>query len=420
MHKNRLTIMLCLLSLAALRVGAAEFYAPPVVSVPLVATAPIIDGQIEPGEWSEAAVFSDFMLVGGAERPTLPTTVYVAHDASAVYLAAQLFDPNPALLRAEAEQRDGDVCADDTLQLFIDTAAGRRSYAHLAVNPLGTQYDALDEDVTEDFRWEAQAAVDDSGWVMELALPFANDIPPKPGDTWVLNIVRNATAVGEQSSWCRLQRTFGEPENFGTLIFGQRPFKVILDDMGALWLGENTGWASVQPLARLEEGESEQAAEWAVKVNVRVMGRDSRGHFFDSVKETVGIEGTQIPVSYTVKQDGLSTVTFSLTDHEGVVPWRSSPYPVAVPPVSTALRQAETILGGVLVNWAQLPAGPLKQAMNKELGDLLKAWEHVHKRYELRERMTREELEGLLAQVKLIKQQTEVVVARMMERQSEE
>ena len=76
MDKNRLAIMLCLLVLSALSVSATEFYTPPVVSAPLVATPPTIDGQIEPGEWSEAAVLSDFIVVGGAERPkVLPPTL---------------------------------------------------------------------------------------------------------------------------------------------------------------------------------------------------------------------------------------------------------------------------------------------------------------------------------------------------------
>lgn len=414
MYANRLAVTLCLLCVTPLAVSAAEFYTPPVISAPLVDSAPMIDGKIDPEEWNGAAVFSDFILVGGGQRPTLPTTVYVAYDDSAVYLAAQLFDPNPALLRAEAAERDSEVCADDTLELFIDTAGGRRSYAHLAVNPVGTQYDALNQDVKEDFRWEVAATIDEIGWVVELALPFAGNIAPKPGDTWILNVVRNATAVGEQSSWARVEEGFAEPENFGTLIFGERPFKVVLDDVGALWLGENAAWLSVQPLAKLEGAEPEEAPERVVKLNVRVMSRDKRGHFFDSVKETLGPEGAQMAVPYTVKQDGLSTVTFSLTDHEGVVRWRSAPYPVPVPPVSVALLQTETILGGALVNWAQLPAGPQKQALDRELNSLLKAWEHGHKRYQMRQQMTRGELAGLLAQARLIKQQTEMVIESML------
>jgi len=142
------------------------------------------------------------------------------------------------------------------------------------------------------------------------------------------------------------------------------------------------------------------------------MGRDERGHYFDSVKQSVAAT-QQIAVPYSVKQDGLSTVTFSLTDHEGVVRWRSAPYPVAVPPVSAALKQAEAAIGDALVAWAQLPAGPDKQAYDKQLADLLTAWGYLDKRYQKREHMTASELEALLAQVELINQQAQLTRQQM-------
>lgn len=414
MHIKRLVVIGCLLCVSALVVSAAEFYTPPVISVPQVETAPVIDGQMEADEWQAAAVFSDFIILGGTARPTLPTTVYAAYDDSAVYIAVQLFDPDPEQLRAEADQRDGQVWQDDCLELFIDTAGQRRSYAHLAVNSRGTQYDALDLDESEDFRWEVATSTGDSSWTAELALPFANQIAPKPGDTWILNITRNAPGVGELSSWAQVKEGFHEPENFGTLIFGGRPFQVTIDDLGALWLGENTAWISVSPLrGAIPPSPPEQPPEYFIKLNVRVMGRDERGHYFDSIKETVAGGTTQIAVPYSVKQDGLSTVTFSLTDHEGVVRWRSAPYPVAVPPVSAALKHAEAAIGDALVAWAQLPAGPDKQAYDKQLADLLTAWGYLDKRYQKREQMTASELEGLLAQVELINQQAQLTRQQM-------
>lgn len=424
MFIKRLGAILCLLCVSALGLSAAEFYTPPVISVPQVASAPMIDGQIEAEEWSKAAVFSDFILRGGTDRPTLPTTVYVAYDAEAVYIGAQLFDPDPLQLRAEADERDGPVGEDDCLALFIDTAGEHRSYAHLVMNSLGTQYDAMNEDKSEDFRWEVATGIGDNGWTVELALPFANNIAPKPGDTWILNVARNAPGVGEQSSWARVRENLHEPENFGTLTFGERPFRVTIDDLGALWLGENTAWISAQALYKVGRPVftgvfgprplEDVSLNWTAKLNVRVMGRDKRGHYFDSVKQIIDeSEVTQVAVPYMVKQDGRSTVTFSLTDHEGTVRWRSGPYPVSVPPVSLALREAETSLGEALVIWSQMPPGPAKQALDQQLASLLKAWQYLDKRYQQREQMTAAELEALLAQVTLIKQQAKLALEQI-------
>ncbi len=415
MFSKRLCAVMGLLWVSVLGLSAAEFYTPPVISVPQVESVPVIDGQIGAEEWSKAAVLSDFILQGGAERPTLPTTVYVAYDAGAVYIGARLFDPTPQQLRAEADERDGAVEEDDCLALFVDTSGERRSYAQLVVNSIATQYDAMNGDKSEDFRWEAAAGISDNGWIVELALPFANNIAPKPGDTWILNVARNAPGVGEQSSWARVEEGIDQPENFGTLIFGGGAFRVTIDDPGALWLGENAAWISAQALHEVVLPPAEDMpANWTAKLNVRVMGRDKRGHYFDSVKQVIDqAEATQVAVPYIVKQDGLSTVTFSLTDLVGTVRWRSGPYPVSVPPVSLALRAAETALGKALVAWSQLPQGANKQVLDQQLGDLLKAWQHLDRRYQRREEMTAAELEGLLAQVEYVSQQTELAIQQM-------
>ncbi len=412
LHWPVLTV--CLLCALPLVASAAEFYTPPVISVPRVETVPTIDGQLGAEEWSGAAVFSSLVSLGGNEQPALPTTVYAVYDAAALYIGAQMHDPHPQQLRAEADQRDGEVWGDDCLELFIDTVGQRHSYAHLVVNPLGTQYDATNEDASEDFRWEAQTAVVDTGWTVEIALPFANNISPRPGDTWIMNVARHAVGAEELSSWARVKEWFHEPENFGTLIFGVRPFRVTIDDPGALWLGDNVAWLSVKPLTEIEEEESQQ---WDIKLNVRVMGRDEAGHYFGSVKQSLDSEVTQVAVPYTVKQDGLSTVTFSLTDSEGVVRWRSGPYPVPAPPVSVALQEGETALGEALLAWAQLPAGEEKQVYDHQLNDLLAGWDYLNQRYQRREEMTPAELQSLLTQAKLIKHQTELTLAEMAKSQ---
>jgi len=409
LHWPVLTV--CLLCALPLVASAAEFYTPPVISVPRVETVPTIDGQLGAEEWSGAAVFSSLVSLGGNEQPSLPTTVYAVYDAAGLYIGAQMHDPHPQELRATVQQRDGKVWEDDCLELFIDTVGQRHSYAHLVVNPLGTQYDAVQEDASEDFRWEAQTAVVDTGWTAEIALPFANNVSPRPGDTWIMNVTRHAVGAAEFSSWARVKESFHEPENFGTLIFGVRPFRVTLDDPGALWLGDNVAWLSVKPLTKTEE----ESQQWDIKLNVRVMGRDKAGHYFGSVKQSLGSEVTQVAVPYTVKQDGLSTVTFSLTDSEGVVRWRSGPYPVPAPPVSVALQEGETALGEALLAWAQLPAGEEKQVYDQQLNDLLAGWDYLDQRYQHREEMTPAELEALLAQVEFISQQAHLAHEQMIQ-----
>jgi len=412
MSTNKAAMIAGLLAVTCICAQAAEFYTPPVVSVGLLDKAPEIDGTVGRQEWGQAAVLSEFVTLGGEGRVQLPTTVYVGYTEQALYVGATLFDPNPQQLRREVTQRDGEVWRDDCLELFVDTTGDRQDYAHLAVNSLGTKYDSYDRVVTEDFQWQAAATIQDNGWSVEIQLPFANQIAPQPGDEWIVEVARNAARADVLSSWGRHNKSFHEPQNFGTLIFGGRPCRVTIDDLGAMWLGQNNAFVSIRPLYQLPTGDESESQD-TVKLNVRVMGHDKRGHFFDSVKQTLAPTTQQTSVPYMIKQDGFGTVTFSLTDHEGLVRWRSGPYPVEIPPVSAALAEAEQKLGDSLVKWAKMPDSSDKQQMQGMLEEMLMAWRSLNDRYQKREQMNRAELEHLLLEVQLITKQTETLMSQI-------
>ena len=414
MSAQRIAVLVALLVATSLAGLAEDYYTPPVVSVPLVKAAPAVDGVVNAQEWSGAALLSDFLTVGGKARPALPTTVYLAHDNKALYLGAQLFDPQPDKLRREVTERDGEVWRDDCLELFVDTVGQRKSYAHLAVNALGTKYDSFDGVVSEDFDWEVATSVGPEGWSVEIRLPFANGIAPRPGDTWVVEVARNATRVDELSTWGRHHKSFDEPQNFGTLIFSGRPWRVHVDDPGSLWLGENSAFITIEPLPdRPMPTFSSSTAIVVVKLNVRVMGRDKTGHYFGAVKETESFESLQVSVPYSVNQDGFSTVTFSLTDQEGIVRWRSGPYSVDVPPVAETLARAEQKMGRALLAWAAMPDSEAKQQAGDRLEDLLVSWRYLGQQYQNRNLMTRSEVESLLLQAKLILGHAEMLLSEM-------
>jgi len=234
MSLHKAAMIAALLAVACLYAQAAEFYTPPVVSVALLDKAPVIDGTVGRQEWGRAAVLSDFITLGGQACAPLPTVVYLGYTKEALYVGAKLFDPKPRQLRREVTQRDGEVWRDDCLELFIDTSAERQDYAHLAVNSLGIKYDSYDRVVAEDFQWDAAATVQDDGWSVEIRLPFANQIAPQPGDEWIVEVGRNATRTDVLSSWGYHNKSFHEPKNFGTLIFGGHPCRVTIDDLGAM------------------------------------------------------------------------------------------------------------------------------------------------------------------------------------------
>jgi hypothetical protein len=385
----RLLGLVLLASLLAWPASAQDtnFYTPPVASLPKVSEAPRLDGLVEPGEWAGAVSLSPFIRLGGNALPEQPTEVYMMYDDHNLYVAAVLHDPNPAQLKAEATARDGEVWADDSLELFFDTDDQRQSYIHLAVNAQGIQYDAYVKDQSADYRWNAKTAVLAHGWSVELELPFANDYPPAPGMSWGFAACRHRAASGEYSTWMRAQSSFHEIANFGSIIFDQTPLTMQITALGGLWLGPNTAQTKVQ-----NQGPEARSG----KINLRVMGRDKRGNSFGSTKFSLGAGGDESKnVSYTIQQDGFSTVAFALTDEEGKTVWRSAPYPVTTPEVAPQIAAIEAGLAAAVKEWMKLPAGETRQSLQPELDALSVQWRYLINQYRGRQNMSRDELENL-------------------------
>ncbi len=387
-------------------VCAEAAYTPPVVSVPLTTKAPQLDGRLEAAEWARAGVLSDFVLVGGASLPALPTTVYMQYDASNLYVGVFCSDPNPGGLKVEATRRDGAVLQDDCVELFFDTLLQRKDVAHLAVNAANVQFDAWNEDVTQDFKWTSAVQRLPDGWSVEIALPFAQGIGPKVGDTWLMNVGRSAPGLGEKSCWVATTNSFMELDRLGTLIFSGPPFRVSLRGLGDLWLGQNLAQVEV---ASLTGG----SAPLAAKLNARVEGAFPANGSFNAVKIKVSTEPTVWEVPYRVPGDGLSTVIFSVTDEKGTAAWRSAPYPVNIPPLTAALQRLERALSEALVIWSRLEAGEQRESLAASLTEMQTAWEGINARVLAQRQIAdRTQYASLLAEVDFLAQAAEALKAQ--------
>lgn len=210
-----------------------------------VAEAPVIDGRLDEPAWRAAPKSPRFRdLVSGA--PTrYDTRAAVLWDDEHLYVGYWAEEPN---VTATLTERDSLVYTDNDVELFV---AGSDAYYELEVNAFGTLYEALfvwDDAYPGEgpyagdpalargvagsrpfdgvgfahprggrlgfFGWDlpglrAAVAVDgtlndpsdtDSGWTVELALPWAGlapiahgdgrSLPPRPGDMWRMDFSR--------------------------------------------------------------------------------------------------------------------------------------------------------------------------------------------------------------------------------------
>lgn len=398
--------LVCIAMWFPLCVGAEQPFTPPVVSAPKVIPGPVVDGQVSPGEWAQAAVLSDFVTLGSKTLPALSTKVYLQYDASNFYLGAICYDPHPEARQALTTQRDGPVTADDCLQLFVDTVGQRTSAAQLVVNAVGTQYDAFAGEVSQDFKWTAVCVEHPEGWSVEIALPFARGIGPEVGDTWLLNVGRYAPGSEESSCWTPAEHSFGELEHLGTLIFAGSPYRVVMQPLGNLWLGHNLAQFEVQRLQPTPE-------PVPVKLNVRVLGKNRADHYFHAEKVQVGTEPILCAVPLRLSSDGQSTVLFSLTDDQGRVAWRSGTYTIALPPVRQVMRELEAALSRTLLSWSRLPTGEQKSGLRPDLAEMLSAWQALDTRLQQREAMTSPQYANLLTEANLLQRAAQAVSAQV-------
>ncbi len=192
-----------------------------------------IDGHLNEPEWQSAARADNFVerYPGDMTEPEVQTVVRITYDKDNLYVAYLCYD-DPTTIRATMCQRD-EFSGDDAVCLLIDTY-GNASWAYeFFVNPYGIQKDYLwskvgNEDPGFDIMWESAARITDSGYQVEMAIPFASmRFPDKEEQRWRMDFWRNRPREQSlQYSWAAYDRNEQcWPCQWGTVdgIFNVRP-----------------------------------------------------------------------------------------------------------------------------------------------------------------------------------------------------
>ena len=181
-------------------------------SVPAVRTdAPIrIDGRLDDEAWRLAEPASGFLqLVPDEGRPAREQTrLQLAYDGEAIYVGARLLDSDPARIVRRLSRRD--LTADaDKLSIYFDPHHDHLTGVEFRVTAAGVQKDAIIyndvfQDDTWDAVWESAVSVDETGWVVEMRIPFSQ-LRFRAGEamTWGINAERTVHRTGEVS-WLAL------------------------------------------------------------------------------------------------------------------------------------------------------------------------------------------------------------------------
>ncbi len=175
-----------------------------------VSKGPRIDGVLDDTVWQEVEFEGDFIQrfpVTGAV-PTEKTEIAIIYDDKNLYVGARMYDSDPDRIRITEMRRDERLFNDDRFEMVLDTFRDRQSGYNFIINPAGSRIDAF---IREDGRirnrdwdgvWVAKTSIDESGWYLEVALPW-HSLRFREGDNivWGANFVRTIMRKNEVDYW---------------------------------------------------------------------------------------------------------------------------------------------------------------------------------------------------------------------------
>lgn len=134
--------------------------------------------------------------------------VYIFYDNKALYVGAMLYDTSPDSIFNYVSERDN-TRGSDYFGVYLDPYnEGQLAYGFF-VTPSGTQIDLKAIKKEYDYEdnqwnavWESKTRIIDSGWVVEMRIPFTElRFPKKKEHTWGINFFRYIARYNSNSSW---------------------------------------------------------------------------------------------------------------------------------------------------------------------------------------------------------------------------
>lgn len=178
------------------------------------AAGPIrIDGELDDAGWVGATRIRGFVEYVPREgsQPPVETEVMMAYDEANLYVAFVATDPEPGEIRATLQPRDR-LWNDDWVGVLLDPYGDASVGYYFLSNAIGVQADLQltpqSEDSSIDFIYTTAGRITESGYVVEMAIPFRSlRVPDRPVQSWGVMVVRTYPRSSRHYlSWPSLSR----------------------------------------------------------------------------------------------------------------------------------------------------------------------------------------------------------------------
>ncbi len=159
-----------------------------------------VDGRLDEAPWQRPPTFELAYETRPAENGPAPvrTEVWIGYDLNNLYVAFRAHDPEPEKIRGRLSDRDT-AYQDDFVGVVLDTFNDQRRAFEFFVNPLGVQMDMTQNEMTDgeddswDAIWDSAGRITDTGYIVEMRIPFSSLRFPtaEDGMTWGIDAVRS-------------------------------------------------------------------------------------------------------------------------------------------------------------------------------------------------------------------------------------
>jgi hypothetical protein len=202
------TITAAALMLGSAAAGRAQENKKVLMALPVVSPV-LIDGKLNEPEWGTAARAEGFIQSG--PRPgqpgSEPTRVRILYDDEAVYVGAMLYEQSKDSVMRQLSPRDEFENSNvDAFGVTFDTYFDRQNATQFIVTAAGVQADGIVKFDANDRSWNAawysRVAHTDSGWSVEMKIPYsALRFPKTEVQQWGVNFFRVIRRYRERSYW---------------------------------------------------------------------------------------------------------------------------------------------------------------------------------------------------------------------------
>ena len=196
----------------------SSFLAKKTICASRITTPPKIDGLLDEPVWKTLYVadrFVQFTPYNGIQ-PKYRTEVRFGYDDVALYAGAFMTDPHPDSILRELGRRDQiDDLNTDFITIDILPYNDGLNMFEFKISAAGiqgdTKFSAVGHDRNWDAVWESAVHISDSGWSVEVKIPYsALRFPKTEKQVWGINIWRNLQRFREYSIWTFIPNDVGE------------------------------------------------------------------------------------------------------------------------------------------------------------------------------------------------------------------